>query len=688
MRHPHFTTLTLSSLCLLAACGGGGGGGGSQSARPSADIQFPPQASLTDANTIAVRGTVKKPDKVAELLVAGVPAVSSDSWKTWSANVPLALGSNELKVEMRNVEGNLIGDDESVSVEREDVVLGDCTGLAMGDPGDESAWWVDADRSRLIEINLVTGARTAMPITQGPFDFSTGIETPGEPVFDGSRNRLYVPDRGRIHAVSVDTGVRTELCGQEGFNTILDVDYEMGTDFLVSLENSGFPTFDVKIYRINADTGDRQLITSYDPQADEGIPATRISLEAGGGWADIASSSAISWVNLFNGARGSFGIIPLASITDIARSSDGNWISILDREQGLSRLNIATGALESVYPFDDGESPFLSAFSVHEEDFNQYIVTDDVRDAIYFVDVNSGTASLVAASAMGSGPSLEHMAAETEFQGERLAVDESRNCVYSIASDGTRTEFARDGLLTSPRTLLALGDTLYVGCSQGGRVVQLDPNGNQSLLVDGAADLAYLRDLAPGPDGDKLVALCSNQMVEIDISSGFTRMICAAGDGLGPDFRNAEQVSVHSEIRVAYVASAGAYGSDEGQVHMVILDSGFRVLLAGEDPDLGSFGAGAGVSRPRGLAFEEGTASLLVAAGEAGGGAMSLYSLDLASLVRMEMSSATLGQGPLLDVPGSLEREASTGNLFMTGTTEGAQLVIDPISGDRVITSR
>jgi hypothetical protein len=300
----------------------------------------------------------------------------------------------------------------------------------------------------------------------------------------------------------------------------------------------------------------------------------------------------------------------------------------------------------------------------------------------------SGAANVIARSAMGSGPSLERMTAETEFRGERLAIDESRNCVYSIASDGTRAEFAKDGLIASPRTLLALGDTLYVGCSQGGRVVQLDPNGNQSLLTDGAADLANLRDLASGPDGDKLVALCSSQMVEIDISSGFTRTICAAGDGMGPDFRNAEQVNVHPELRVAYVTSAGAYGSDEGQVHMVILDSGFRVLLAGEDPDLGSFGAGVAVSRPRGLAFQEGTSSLLVAAGEAGGGAMSLYSLDLTSLVRMEMSSATLGQGPLLDVPGSLEREASTGNLFMTGTTEGAQLVIDPISGDRVIASR
>ncbi len=685
MRPPHITTLALSSLCLLAACGGGGGGGGSQSARPSADIQFPPQASLTDANTIAVRGTVKKPGKVAELLVAGVPAVSPDSWKTWSANVPLALGSNELKVEMRNVEGNLIGDDESVSVERQDVVLGNCTGLAMGDPGDGNAWWVDADRSRLIEIDLASGARTATTIIQGPFEFSTGIETPGDPVFDGSRNRLYVPDKGRIHAVSVDTGVRTEFCSQMGFNTILNIDYDLGADYLISLERTGFPFFDTKVYRVNTDTGARQQLVAYNSQAGEGIPASRISLSADLGFATLASSSEIHMLVLQDGTMASFGAVPLTAIRDVIYSQADGWISILDGEEGLSRFGWWNQTFEALHPLD--EMPSSLTLSVGNTQ-GEYFATDDALDAVYHIDMASGAANVIARSAMGSGPSLERMTAETEFRGERLAIDESRNCVYSIASDGTRAEFAKDGLIASPRTLLALGDTLYVGCSQGGRVVQLDPNGNQSLLTDGAADLANLRDLASGPDGDKLVALCSSQMVEIDISSGFTRTICAAGDGMGPDFRNAEQVNVHPELRVAYVTSAGAYGSDEGQVHMVILDSGFRVLLAGEDPDLGSFGAGVAVSRPRGLAFQEGTSSLLVAAGEAGGGAMSLYSLDLTSLVRMEMSSATLGQGPLLDVPGSLEREASTGNLFMTGTTEGAQLVIDPISGDRVIASR
>ncbi len=82
MRHTYITTLALSSLCLLAACGGGGGGGGhgggggGQASGPSADIQFPPQTSLTDANTIAVRGTVESPGKVAHLMVRGVPAAT------------------------------------------------------------------------------------------------------------------------------------------------------------------------------------------------------------------------------------------------------------------------------------------------------------------------------------------------------------------------------------------------------------------------------------------------------------------------------------------------------------------------------------------------------------------------------------------------------------------------------------
>ena len=67
---------------------------------------------------------------------------------------------------------------------------------------------------------------------------------------------------------------------------------------------------------------------------------------------------------------------------------------------------------------------------------------------------------------------------------------------------------------------------------------------------------------------------------------------------------------------------------------------------------------------------------------------MSIYRLDLADLWRTEVSAKALGQGPLPAKAWSLKRDAATGNMYMTGLKEGALYVVDPTSGDRVITSR
>ncbi len=691
MRHTYITTLALSSLCLLAACGGGGGGGGhgggggGQASGPSADIQFPPQASLTDANTIAVRGTVESPGKVAHLMVRGVPAATTDGWKTWSATVPLVLGSNELEVLMLDAAGTPIGDGESVSVECQDVVLGNCTGAALGFWEDnERAYWLDADRKHLIHIDLPTGMRIAENIHEPAQPGAPRLTNPGEPVFDEGRLSLYVPDGQFIHTINMGTATLTTFPGLG--TKVLDIDYLPEEDMLVALgrrfEPSGACVFEV--VEVDPLTGDSEVLGSWNRSLGEGIDATRISLEADGTYVDVASTNAVWWMNLSSGEMEPFDTVTLSNISDISRSMDDNWISILDRTEGLFETDLDETKLTPLYSFDDADSPFSSAFTLSPgEVWGEYFVTDNVQDALYRVDSATDTVTLCAGSFIGSGPSPTVLMDETEFQGQRVAVDPTNHCVYSIASDGSRTELAKGGLLVAPVSLLATDDILYVGCDSGS-VVTIDPDGNQELVFDNDHDndndnLPRLKDLAFAPDDGKLLYLTGEGLLEIDIVTGFVREI---GESNGDC--NFNQVCVNPELRVAYATSTRA-------VYMIFLDNGLQVLLAGDDPNYGLAGFGAPVGDPTGLEFDSGTDSLLVAASETSpgnAGSMSIYRLDLADLWRTEVSAKALGQGPLPVKAWSLERDAATGIMYMTGLKEGALYVVDPISGDRVIASR
>ena len=85
------------SLGLLTACGGGGNGVDNQA--PLATISFPPAISVTENDSITVRGTASDASGIAVLRVNGIDAFTNDGFLTWFANVPLTPGANTLRVE-------------------------------------------------------------------------------------------------------------------------------------------------------------------------------------------------------------------------------------------------------------------------------------------------------------------------------------------------------------------------------------------------------------------------------------------------------------------------------------------------------------------------------------------------------------------------------------------------------------
>ena len=153
---PRFPCSLLTSVALLtlAACGGGGGGGGGGGPVPGVGtlaFVYPALEGMTDAATFTVRGTATSPDGITSLEVSGVAASTSDGFATWTAMVPLALGSNVLELTaITGIGGEIVG--PTVNVTRVDVIPGQLSSIDW-DPGTGTLWATEPQQWRVLEFS-------------------------------------------------------------------------------------------------------------------------------------------------------------------------------------------------------------------------------------------------------------------------------------------------------------------------------------------------------------------------------------------------------------------------------------------------------------------------------------------------------------------------------------------------------
>lgn len=126
---------------LLLGCGGGGGAdtqagasnSGSNSGNstgnstgnntgntsaPSVSITSPRPGSMVASNIITVNGTATDADGVSTVVVNGLSASTSDEFATWTAQVPLREGANELVISATDTLGNNNAQAARLSIER------------------------------------------------------------------------------------------------------------------------------------------------------------------------------------------------------------------------------------------------------------------------------------------------------------------------------------------------------------------------------------------------------------------------------------------------------------------------------------------------------------------------------------------------------------------------------------------
>ena len=650
---------------------------------PSTSLLFPPPFSATDDDSISVRGAIENPGRVASVRINGRDAVSPDGWATFTAEVPLDLADNDLEVELYDAAGDRLPGGESAHVWRTAFWHGAIRGVVNS--GSELIY-VDADRGSLIAQGP-QGTR-ATPIVSAMLEFSPGVKNPGAPTIMRGFDTLLVPDGNRIHKINAISGVRTQLYQANPGGRIYDIDYNQMTGELIVLENSGLiGGFQRQLKRVDPITGVAQHALSWVPSPDQSAAPTGLMIDLaatrvvafldGGPNCIVASDRGMMLCNLDDGAR-----IPVS----MEGFPGGEIRDVMAREFKLYVM----GA-EDITEW----SPFTGDFVHHRSEPGADFVRgagewDPVTHKLRLVDSSgigydydllANELTITIGEGVGLGDAAGDLSDAMIYQGGRFMADRRGDRILSVDVAGEREIFTEAGWLESPVALTERDGDMVVGCADG-RLVRVDANGQQTLLRGGDPDLQGLRDLETANDGESFIALCHNRICRVS-QQGAVEQLSGPQVGAGDPLIQARELVLHPDLEIAYVACGGSINAAAGNVMGVMLEGGLRFPVADEN-----IGAGAAISRPASIALDPESSTLFVAAGPAGAGRMSLYSLHLPSLNRTTLSDASTGSGPMMDVPSDLVVDEATGNFLIAGQEQGAILEVDAVTGSRVVITR
>ncbi len=576
-------------------------------AAPSASVIFPPPLSLTDDDTIIVRGTASDPDGVAEVLVNGVVASSDDGFATWQAELNLSHGSNRIDVATRDA---LDFEDEEAAQLR--VILSANwmrTPRAIAiDAAQGRALVMDSILDALLAIDLDTGERTILSsddVGLGP-EFSEPVSV----VVDTAGSRVLVLDENlaAVLAVDVASGNRTVLA---------DADEGAGDDFagpvamvldsanerllVLDIDNSPAPDpARVALYAVALSNGDRTLIADADTgEGPDLAQPTAMVLDGERQLvfiADVDASGPTPVPVIYRLTLGDGNREVLADTTDSTAVIDEPVGLALDDNGGAPRVLVLDAGQDAVIAVaeSDGARTVVSqdqltggeelslptAVALGQVDGEvRALVTDRGLDAVVAVDLDDGTRSVLSGTFVG--------------EGERFRVP------VALAFDALTGSLGRAIVLDNQNDAV-----MVVDLATGNRELASDDDrgAGEALQTPIAVDLS----VAAGLQGQSSVAgtvlvvdASTDTVLEISLASGDRQVVSAAERGSGDPLD--QPVAVVLQPGVADGGGNRALVVDSGdptQIVAIDLASGDRSLVSGPDS------AGVELGNPVGAALD------------------------------------------------------------------------------------
>jgi sugar lactone lactonase YvrE len=251
----------VAGLLLLVACGSGGGGGAGAAAT-SVSIDFPPTGCVTDAAGLTVRGRTAGTAAIRALSVNGLPASSSDGFRTWEALSLIDSGNDTLVAEAARTDGRRF--QSSPLPLRRDPPIVSGVGAVAYDERVARPLIADFFTHALLAVDPASGERVllAQAATLEPDD----IVFPIAMVIDEPRGRVLVLEfvfggGDRITTIDLRTGARSTLTsGSVGTGPALNI--PTGLAFDAKLDR--LLVVDVvldAILEIDPVTGDRTIVS-------------------------------------------------------------------------------------------------------------------------------------------------------------------------------------------------------------------------------------------------------------------------------------------------------------------------------------------------------------------------------------------------------------------------------------------
>ena len=344
------------------------------SVAPEVTILFPPPASMTEGQTLYVRGTVKDVNGTLEegaVEVNGMLAqleLNEDSDEgTWSAEVALAPGPNTVTVVAVDAAENT-NEDESVSSRRVATIEGqsfpDNVNPFLGPlnadigtlDGQQVAFVTDDTALAVFAVDITSGERVV--ISDNSEENGQAFQYPWAVVY-GADGFLYVSDSSipALFKVNLESGVRSAIATAATSDLVV-------TPRGMILDDKNNPS---RLY-----------------VADGG---SIYSLDVEGGEPELLSGAAQSVPDNLNPIGAAFGLVMLP---------EGDRLVAIDSGSGKKVINIESENGERSVLIDSGFSA-LNAIALHPN-VQEILVVDDILNEVSAVNVESGVRRVISSA--------------------------------------------------------------------------------------------------------------------------------------------------------------------------------------------------------------------------------------------------------------------------------------------------
>jgi len=701
---------------------------------PVVALTFPSAQSLTDAKTIAVVGHATDATVIAQVTVNGVAATSSDNFQSWRAVVPVHEGTNALVVAAQDQLGNSDTAAASATIVGAPNLLEDPREIVL-DSDNDRAFVIDNER--IIAVDLKTNVRSVFAdavngsgvILKRPRDIAVNLKQNRLLICDSelaavvaidlvSKARTVLFDGNTATGIVISNPLRIAVNDNAGIayvydgatNAVYAVDFATLKPTVIASASVGTGVMFGSLTKMVLPRADRLVLA--DPGALGGSAAARVI------YLDLPTGKR-SVVSGYNDASAPVGSGPeLNLISTLAVDSATQTLWTLDPwDEYVVKIDGKTGSREiiaNVAPHQTLLSPIALVFDPARK---RLLITDDMASTILALDVATGVVTRALNDGMGSGGA---------FYGVKdIAFDNVRQRIVALANDPVQLVFV--DVKTGARSVKKIGDgvTLSLASTSGFAYDEQQERAYfhgyvNSVVATYSFDLASgvltaivgsyddLRARGYSAEPDPVIALdrvANAAYIAIpyakldELTGGVTdfstlwRTQPIGGDKSFSEFSGAVAGSGPAlqaqNIVDLDVAGSQVYALEDAGRILAIDSKGVRSVVSN------------GAQSSQGPSFDGPTR--MVIDGTKGvayvlGGSFAKDRSALGALFRVELTGAqagarslvangTMGKGPR-QYWNFLARDESAGNLFIYDWFSHALLLLDPVSGDRVIVSR